>query len=122
MGKAVWWVGGAVAAVSVLLLATGYGTEPSSALDDCATRIHFQDHMFRGHNLTKQSVPAENPALGTGDVVGCESDPVDHVAVHKIRGVDSDVAITITSKHWRGVYVREGTRPSDWPQLRVAAP
>jgi len=98
------------------LLLTGCGSEPPGPLDgDCNARIHFQDTMFRLHNRVNQSVAAEDSALGTGDVVGCDLEPVDHVEVHKIRGVDPDIAIAVVREHWRGAYVREGTGPNDWP-------
>lgn len=113
--------GGALAAAALLL--AGCGSEPPGPLDgDCNARIHFRDNVFRLNNQTKQSVPAEDQPLGGGDVVGCDLDPVDHVDVHEIRGVDPRVAITVVRTHWHGVYVREGTTATDWPQLKAAQP
>lgn len=114
------WLGCGVLAASLVLLA-GCGSEPASgAHGDCSARIHFRDNIFRGHNLTKQSMAFEDAALGTGDVVGCDLDPVDQVEVHKIRGIDPLIAIAVVEKDARGVYVREGTKPSDWPTQLLA--
>lgn len=57
---------------------------------------------------------------GTGGVG--DLDVVDHVAVHKVQGVDPRLAIAVVGEQWPGVYVREGTKPSDWPtQLTTRA-
>ncbi|MFC6704589.1 hypothetical protein [Flexivirga alba] len=116
-------IGGGVLVASLLLLA-GCGSESSGSLQgECNARIVFQNKTFRGHNLVRQSAPAEAAVLGTGDVVGCDREVVDHAAIHKLRGVDADVAIAVVDSHWPGVYVREGSEPTDWPaQLKLPSP
>lgn len=112
-------VGGAALAASALaasvLLLTGYGSDPPSQHGDCNARIRFHGTVFRSHNLVNEAASVKDDVTGTGEVVGCDLDVVDHVAVHKVQGVDPRLAIAVVGEQWPGVYVREGTKPGDWP-------
>lgn len=107
-------IGGGALLASLALL-TGCGSPPPGPLDgDCNARITFRGNTFRPINEV-ENVPMETVRLGSGQVVGCDLEPVDRVAIHRVRGVDPTVAIAVTGHKARGVYVREGTKPTDWP-------
>lgn len=110
---------GAVAAALLALVGCGLN-QPAGYHGDCAARIHFQDTVFDPLNTVNQSAAVDDAKLGTGDVVGCDLKSVDQVVIHKVHGVDPDTAIAVVGKEWRGIYVQEHTKPTDWPtQLRA---
>ena len=108
-------IGGGALLASLAVL-TGCGSAPPGPLDgDCNARITFRGNTFRPINEV-ENVPVQAARLGSGQVVGCDLEPVDRVAIHRVRGVDPALAIAVTGQ-WRAVYVREGTKPTDWPAL-----
>ena len=116
-------LGSGVVLASLLVL-TACGSESPGPLDgDCNARIRFQNHVFRPHNLVDQSLQPADATLGSGDVVGCDLESVDQVDVHRVPGVDPGLAVAVVDQDWYGIYVREGSRPRDWPsQLTAAKP
>lgn len=82
---------------------------------DCTGRIEFRGVTYRPHNLLPTAPRVASRESDRGDVVGCDGEPVDQVAVHKIRGVATELAIAVIGDSWSGVYAREGTGPMDWP-------
>ena len=115
-----------------LLLAVSFAgcTEPTSqplprptsapgGEGDCAGRIRFRGHHFRGHNMLTQKAP-RGRLLGVGEVVGCgwrTASPVDRVKVYAVSGVDTSIAVMTPDVDWRGVYVAGGAKPSAWPPV-----
>lgn len=110
--------------LAAVLLLSGCGSDPQAANDgDCNARIQFQGKVFRGHNLVNQLAPTDKLKSGIGDVLDCDGSTVAHVAVYKVSGVNPDLAVAVIGDNWPGVYVREGTGPSDWPtQLKASSP
>jgi hypothetical protein len=108
----------ALTGVGVVLALTACGSGDSANGGDCNARIKYQGSTYRTHNLVKASAEAEETSLGRGDVVGCDGEAVDQVSVHRVVGVEPDVAIAVTGSEWRGTYVLEGTGPGDWEMIR----
>lgn len=110
----------AVTAVCLLAGAAGCGAS-TGGLGDCNSRIAYQGGTYRPHNQLRPWAPTEPVSVGSGDVVGCNGEAVDHVAVYAISGVAPNVAIAVTDSRWEGLYVLTGTNPSDWPsEIKVA--
>ena len=112
----------ALAGAAVVVALTACGSSDSASDGDCNARIEYQGSTYRTHNLVKASAEAEETSLGRGDVVGCDGDPVDQISVHRVVGVEPDVAIAVTGAEWRGTYVLEGTGPGDWATIRKSTP
>ena len=111
------------AAVGSLLLGAVASCDAGSQDDgDCNARIEYRGVVYRPHNLLKHA-HTESAKSGFGDVVGCEGEAVDQVAVHEIHGVAPGVAVAVLDPHWRGIYVLEGSSPDDWPSsIKTRAP
>lgn len=108
----------ALAGGGAVLTLTACISGESASDGDCNARIEYRGSTYRTHNLVKASVEAEETSLGRGDVVGCDGDAVDQVSVHRVVGVEPDVAIAVTGSEWRGTYVLEGTGSGDWQMIR----
>ena len=108
----------ALAGAGVVIALTACGSSDSASDGDCSARIEYQGSTYRTHNLVRASAEAEETSLGRGEVVGCDGDAVDQVSVHRVVGVEPDVAIAVTGSKWRGTYVLEGTGPGDWEPIR----
>lgn len=96
----------------------GCGDTDSGNEGDCVARIEYQGATYRPHNSVKKSAPTSEE-LGQGDVVGCDGEPVDQVAVHRIRGVEQGTGVAVVDSTWQGLYVLEGSTPEDWPSIRT---
>jgi hypothetical protein len=94
------------------------GTDVPAGDGDCNARIRYQGVVYRPHNAVNQDAP-RGGELGTGEVVGCgegsSAPTVDEVTVHSLRNISPPVAVTVAHGEWRGVYVAEGVRRSEWP-------
>lgn len=109
----------ALAGLGVAAALTACGSGHSASDGDCNARIEYQGSTYRTHNLVKASAEAQETTLGRGDVVGCDGDAVDQVSVHRVVGVEPDIAIAVTGSEWRGTYVLlAGTGPGDWEPIR----
>jgi len=108
---------GLAVALGSLLLGAIVSCDAGSRDDagDCNARIEYEGVVYRPHNLLRQSARTESASLASADVVDCEGEAVDQVAVHEIRGSAPRVAIAVVDPDWRGVYVLEGTSADDWP-------
>jgi hypothetical protein len=107
-----------LATLLALPLLGACGPDVPAGDEDCNARIRYQGVIYRPHNAVNQAAP-RGGELGTGEVVGCgegSSAPrVDEVTVHSLRSVSPPVAITVAHGEWKGIYVAEGLRRSDWP-------
>lgn len=111
----------AVVAASQLLLACG--ADSSADRGDCNARIRYEGTVYRPHNELNPDAP-RGGKLGSAEVVDCgdatSAPVVDEAVIFSVRGVATSVAVMVSAREWRGIYVAEnvadGVPPSDWPR------
>ncbi len=118
-------------AVAVAVAGTGVSwwtlndTDSSNGVSgaSCATDLHFRGHTY-GAGPRVMRTPKLGPSLGTGVMPGCEDtggpgspgkSPDEHLRIHKIPGVNPDIAVFANGDIWMNLNVTK--RPAQMRPL-----
>lgn len=106
---------GAVTCVLALTACDSRSTTPSSdESDDCTAKLRIGDTIYAFHEDAVTSPPEPYKTIAAAEVLGCDAKVVDTATPVQMNGVPVSVAVAVV-EGWPGVYVAEGSDPSEWP-------
>ncbi len=82
---------------------------------DCNARLRIDGTVYAFHPDAVTVPPEPVTTLGPVDVLDCDREVVDSAVAVQMDGVPTSVAVAVV-EDMTGVYVAEGTDPSDWPE------
>ena len=101
---------------AVALVLSGCGADDNGLDGECNARVRYAHALYIPDTRAQTSTPT-GPTLGRGEVIDCDgSVVVDRTfELHSLVGVDPAVAIAVTIKRRRVVYVNQDVPITDWP-------